>query len=98
MEELFILKFNICLWRNYLKKVYGNDLSDNEIIDKIPFDLDDLPPENQYDKKLEELEEQNEKLTDIMGLKKENVKLKKKQKNSLKMQIFWSILNQKNLY
>ena len=61
---------------NYLKKVYGNDLSDNEIIDKIPFDLHDLPPESQYDKKLEELQEQHGRLTDIMGMKKENSNLK----------------------
>ena len=61
---------------NYLKKVYGNDLSDNEIIDKIPFHLYDLPPESEYDKNLEELQEQHERLTDIMGIKKENSNLK----------------------
>jgi len=61
---------------NYLKKVYGNDLSDNEIIDKIPFDLHDLPPESEYDKNLEELQEQHERLTNIMGIKKENSNLK----------------------
>ena len=69
---------------NYLKKVYGNDLSDNEIIDKIPFDLYDLPPENQYDKKLEELQEQHERLTDIMGMKKENSNLKTQTKTLTK--------------
>ena len=69
---------------NYLKKVYGNDLSDNEIIDKIPFDLYDLPPENQYDKKLEELQEQHERLTDIMGIKKENSNLKTQTKTLTK--------------
>jgi hypothetical protein len=69
---------------NYLKKVYGNDLSDNEIIDKIPFDLYDLPPESQYDKKLEELQEQHERLTDIMGMKKENSNLKTQTKTLTK--------------
>ena len=69
---------------NYLKKVYGNDLSDNEIIDKIPFDLYDLPPENQYDKKLEELQEQHERLTDIIGMKKENSNLKTQTKTLTK--------------
>jgi hypothetical protein len=69
---------------NYLKKVYGNDLSDNEIIDKIPFDLYDLPPESQYDKKLEELQEQHERLTDIMGIKKENSNLKTQTKTLTK--------------
>lgn len=69
---------------NYLKKVYGNDLSDNEIIDKIPFDLYDLPPESQYDKKLEELQEQHDRLTDIMGMKKENSNLKTQTKTLTK--------------
>ena len=69
---------------NYLKKVYGNDLSDNEIIDKIPFDLYDLPPESQYDNKLEELQEQHERLTDIMGMKKENSNLKTQTKTLTK--------------
>jgi hypothetical protein len=69
---------------NYLKKVYGNDLSDNEIIDKIPFDLYDLPPESEYDKKLEELQEQHERLTDIMGMKKENSNLKTQTKTLTK--------------
>ena len=69
---------------NYLKKVYGNDLSDNEIIDKIPFDLYDLPSESQYDKKLEELQEQHERLTDIMGMKKENSNLKTQTKTLTK--------------
>jgi len=69
---------------NYLKKVYGNDLSDNEIIDKIPFDLHDLPPESEYDKNLEELQEQHERLTDIMGIKKENSNLKTQTKTLTK--------------
>ena len=69
---------------NYLKKVYGNHLSDNEIIDKIPFDLYDLPPESEYDKKLEELQEQHERLTDIMGMKKENSNLKTQTKTLTK--------------
>ena len=69
---------------NYLKKVYGNDLSDNEIIDKIPFHLYDLPPESEYDKNLEELQEQHERLTDIMGMKKENSNLKTQTKTLTK--------------
>ena len=65
---------------NYLRKVYGNHLTDEEIIDKIPSDVEDLPNSFSYEKELQKLQNDHEILNVNMGIKNQNTILKNQTK------------------
>ena len=65
---------------NYLRKVYGEHLTDEQIINKIPDDIQGLPQKNEYEKTLKDLENEHEIITDRMSRREENTNLKMKTK------------------
>jgi len=64
----------------YLRKVYGEHLTEEQIINEIPDDIQELPKKKEYEKTLSNLINDHEIITDRMSRREENNNLKMKTK------------------